>query len=115
MLTVTRPMGLAAPNETNATFSADRQCVSPCSGMDRCVGELGYDAAPAGAPTVEFSMNGSDWDFLKTIGLDPDAAPGVTLYTWDLQIKSWAFVRVTIPFPPSSIRGTVQILPKVQN
>lgn len=116
MLTTTRSMQVFAVNEAVATFAAPRIVATPCSGMDRFTGEFAYQGgAPASPPSIEFSMNGSDWDYIQAAppGLNP--APGITLYTWDVQIFSWAFVRLTVQPPIVSVRGASRLVPKVQN
>lgn len=116
MLTRTRSMGLFSVNEAVATFAAPRQVAAPCAGMYRVTGEFAYvGGAPAVAPTIEFSMNGTDWDYLQSAPAGLNPAPGVTLYTFDVQIVSWAFVRITVDPPIGSVRGASRILPKIQN
>lgn len=116
MLTTRRSMSLFAVNEDVTTFPVARQVSAPCSGMDRCVGELAYQGgAPASVPSVEFSMNGVDWDYIEPTPAGLNSAPGITLYTWDIQIFSWAFVRLTVPPPIGSVRGAARIVPEVQN
>ena len=116
MLTTRRPLRLAAVNDTAATFAVDRQVVTACAGMDRFIGEYAYvGGAPAAPPTIEFSMNGSNWSYSQPAPVGANAAAGVNLYTWDIQINAWAFVRLTVPKPVGSVSGAASILPKIQN
>lgn len=116
MLTTRRSMSIFAVNEAVATFNANRVVAAPCSGMDRFVGEFAYQGgAPVSAPLIEFSMNGQDWDYQQSAPVGANPAPGITLYTWDVQIFSWAFVRLTVSPPIVSVRGGARIVPEVQN
>jgi hypothetical protein len=109
-------MAVFAVNEAVATFAVPRIVAAPCGGMWRFVGEMAYvGGAPVAAPAIEFSMNGNDWDFLLAAPAGANPAAGVTLFTWDVQIVSWAFVRLTVSPPIGSVRGQARILPKIQN
>ena len=116
MLTKTRPMNVFAANATLAVFGGtDKVVWAPCSGMSRFVGEFAYDGAPAAPPTIEFSMNGQTSGYLQAAPVGANPAPGITLYTWDIQINSWAFVKLTIPKPGTSVSGAAKLVPKIQN
>lgn len=93
------------------TFGSDKVIAACCYGQARIVGDIGYDAAPASAPTIEFSMDGLNWIRSREATADP-AGVGVTLYTWDETVGSWKFVRITLPAGTAS--GNGRMLPKVQ-
>lgn len=116
MLTTTRSMQVFAVNEAVATFAAPRVVSTACGGMARFTGEFAYfGGAPASPPTIEFSMNGQDSGYLLAAPVGVNPAPGVTLYTWDIQINSWAFVKLTVGPPVGSVTGSSRLVPKIQN
>ena len=114
MLTASRSMNVFSANEAVATFAAPRVAYAPCGGMDNTNGKVAYSGgAPASAPLIEFSMNGSDWDVGQRAGLDASAAAGITAYVWSIQIESWLFMRLTVQPPVGSCRGAGRISPKL--
>lgn len=118
MLSAVQQMGVLSVNESDSTFIADKVVAVPCEGMDRFSGEFGYTGgAPGSAPTIEFSMNGVDWDYSQSAPLGAFPAAGVTLYSWNIEIFSWRFVRLTLDTPAAagSCRGSAKLLPKLQN
>lgn len=116
MLAVTEHVGVFSASETVATFTAPKVAFTACEGMDRFVGEAAYTGgAPASAPTIEFSMDGLVWSFLLAAPAGANPAPGVTLFTWDVQVNSWRFVRLTVQPPITAISASAQLLPIIQN
>lgn len=118
MLTTTRSMNVFTANDTDVTFGAQKQVVAPCERMDRFQGEIAYTGgAPGAVPLLEFSRNGIDWDYRQPAPVGANPAPGVTLYTWDIQIVTWAFVRLTVDPPGGggTIRGDAKIRPVMEN
>jgi hypothetical protein len=111
-------MSIFSVNQTDADFTADRTVAAPCDGMDRVIIEIAYTGgAPATSPTLEFSMNGVNWDYNETIPAGANPAAGVTLLTLDRQIFSWRFVRVVVGKPQAggSCRSCIRLLPTIQN
>jgi len=119
MLSTTKSMNVISVNATDTQFGADPKVgVAPCERMYACTGEVAYrGGAPASAPTIEFSMDGQNWDYLQNAPAGSNPAAGVTLYTWEILIETWAFVRVTIQKPAAagSVRGAARIRPVREN
>jgi hypothetical protein len=111
-------MGIFEVNESSTTFTADRQVVAPCGGMDQFEGEIAYSGgAPATPPTLEFGFNGVT--FVATLaapaGLNP--APGITLYAWNIPVNRYLFVRLTVPKPAGggTCQGGAGLRPPIEN
>lgn len=116
MLTTNREMSILGFSEVAAVFATDKVAVAPCEGMARVVGEAAYTGgAPVAVPSIDFSVDGVNWDFVFPAALSGTPAPGVTLYTWDLQVNAWAFVRVTLKPPVTACRAASRLEPLVQN
>jgi hypothetical protein len=119
MLTTTRSMNVIRFSGSDTEFGPDPKIgVAPCERMYACEGEFAYtNGAPASAPTIEFSMDGENWDYLQSAPAGANPAPGVTLYTWEILIETWAFVRVTIQKPNGggAVRGAARIRPVREN
>jgi len=110
-MTTTKPVEVFRSNGESLT--TDLVLEVPCSGMGAIEGKLAYTAAPASAPTLEFSMNNVDWDSAQSATLDGTAVT-VTLYQFDkIKVSDWKFARITIPLiaAPDVVRGGVRILP----
>jgi len=114
MLTTKDSTQIFAVNEAVATFATQRQVVAPCGGMENVNGNIAYaGGAPTSAPLIEFSRDGTNWDAAQTSGLDPQAAAGITGYSWSIQIESWLFVRLTVQPPVGSCRGAAKVDPRL--
>lgn len=115
MLSVENDLKILQINESDATFTANKAAVSACDGMGSITADFRYTVAPAGAPTLEFSTNGVDWDYLQNIpaGVNPGAGI-VAQYTIALAIDQWKFVRIVVQPPGAggSCRGVATLLPK---
>lgn len=115
MLSVENDLKFLQINESDATFTVNKEAVSACDGMGSVVADFRYTVAPTGAPTLEFSQNGRDWDYLQAIpaGVNPGAGI-VAQYTIALAIDQWKFVRVIVEPPGAggSCRGAATLLPK---
>ena len=115
MLSVENDLKFLQINESDATFVADKEAVTPCDGMGSVAADIRYTAAPAAPPTLEFSENGLDWDYLQNIPAGVNPGPGiVALFTVAMTIDQWKFVRVVVQPPGAggSCRGAATLLPK---
>ena len=119
MLTVTRSMNIFTANDSDVQFGpTPKVSVAPCERMDRFQGEMAYrGGVPASAPLIEFSRDGVNWDYSQAAPAGANPAAGVTLYTWDVQVNSWTFVRLTVqpPAAAGSVRGAAKIRPVMEN
>lgn len=118
MLATTDSMNVFVANDSDTSFGAQKQVVAPCERMYSFVGEMAYrGGAPAAAPVIEFSIDGQSWDYLQSAPAGANPAPGVTLYTWDVLIETWAFVRLTVdpPAAAGTVRGSARIRPVMEN
>lgn len=116
MMTQCEIENIYSVNESAAEFGAGPDIVAaPCGGMAAIVGSIGYTGgAPATLPTIEFSDDGLNWDSTQLATLDATAAAGVTLYSFNIAVRAWRFVRVRIFAPITRIRGFVELRPRPQ-
>ena len=110
-MTTTRPIKIVRLSNADVLL-APMVLEVPCDGMGRIVVDLAY-TAPVLAPTIEFSMDGLNWDSAQLAAVDATAAVGITLWKFDLEIKDWKVTRLTIPPPGVGqfVRGGARFLP----
>jgi len=110
-MTTTRPIKLVKLSNADAV-PAPLVLEYPCDGMGRLVGDFAY-TAPVVAPTIEFSLDNLNWDSTQTAAVDFTAAAGITLWKFDLDVRAWKALRITIPAPGvgQSVRGSARLLP----
>lgn len=116
MLTETEVQNLYFVNKSLVQFGVGPDVVvAPCGAMAAVVGSIGYTGgAPATLPTIEFSDDGLNWDSTQVATVDGTAAVGVTLYSFNIAVRAWRFVRLRIFAPVTRIRGFVELRPKPQ-
>lgn len=115
MLSVENDLKFLQINESDVTFVANKVAVTACDGMGSVAADIRYTVAPVAPPTLEFSENGLDWDYLQNIPVGANAGPGiVALFAVALTIDQWKFVRVVVQPPGGggSCRGAATLLPK---
>ncbi len=110
-MTTTKPIKVVKLSNAD-TLSVPLVLEIPCDGMGRIVGDFAYTAAPSAGPTIAFSEDNLNWDSTQSAQVDVTAAPGITLYRFDLDIRAWTAVQLTIQNPSSGfVRGSARLLP----
>lgn len=115
MLTVENDLKILQINEPDTTFTVNKEAVAACDGMGSITADFRYTVAPAGPPTLEFSTNGVDWDYLQNIPVGANPGAGIVAsYTIALAIDQWKFVRIVVQPPGGGglCRGVATLLPK---
>lgn len=116
MMTQCEVQNIYFVNKSLAEFGVGPDIVAaPCGGMSTVLGSIGYTGgAPATLPTIDFSDDGVNWDSTQLGVADATAAAGVTLYSFNIAVRAWRFVRIRIFAPVTRIRGFVELRPQPQ-